>query len=145
MVDPMKQLKSDLTHSAYRIAKVREHLRALESLLYRIAETEKLNLKQKGETKISWGERLSLEITKGFSEDIALRKRYQREGFGLDSVFEKRQWAEDQAAELKQTYGLTDTDIRLVQHISETGRTVTWEVYVKAGKGLTVLFLNSVG
>jgi len=86
-----------------------------------------------------------LEITKGFSEDIALRKRYQREGFGLDSVFEKRQWAEDQAAELKQTYGLTDTDIRLVQHISETGRTVTWEVYVKAGKGLTVLFLNSVG
>jgi len=49
----MKQLKSDLTHSAYRIAKVREHLRALESLLYRIAETEKLNLKQKGETKIS--------------------------------------------------------------------------------------------
>lgn len=83
-----------------------------------------------------------LEITRGFSEDIALRKHYKREGFGLESVFEKREWAEDRAAELKQTYGLTDADIRLVRHVS-TGGKITEEVYAKAGKGLPVLFLYS--
>lgn len=83
------------------------------------------------------------EVTRGFGEDIALRERYQEEGFGLETVFEKQEWAEDRITELKQTYGLTDADVRLVEHIStpETGEKPTWEVYVKAGKGLAVLFL----
>lgn len=83
------------------------------------------------------------EVTKGFSEDIALRKRFQKEYFGLETAFEKREWAEDRIVELKQTYGLTDSDIRLVKHISspETGEKPFWEVYVKAGKGAQVLFL----
>ncbi len=82
------------------------------------------------------------EVTHGFSEDIALRKRYQKEDFGLETVFEKQKWAEDRMTELKQTYGLTDADIRLVNHIStpETGEKLAWEIYVKAGKGLHVLF-----
>jgi len=48
-MDPIKQLKWDLTRSMYRIAKVREHLNALEFLLYRVAEYEKLRLKQSNE------------------------------------------------------------------------------------------------
>lgn len=83
------------------------------------------------------------QVTRGFAEDIALRGRYQKEGFGLETVFDKRQWAEGRITELEQTYGLTDAHIRLVKHIStpETGEKPTWEVYVKAGKGLPVLFL----
>lgn len=83
------------------------------------------------------------QVTRGFTEDIALRERYQKEGFGLETVFEKQEWAEGRVAELKQTYGLTDADIRLIKHIStpETGEKPTWEVYVKAGQGLPVLFL----
>ncbi len=85
------------------------------------------------------------EVTRGFIEDFALRERYQKEGLGLETVFEKQEWAVDRAAELKQIYGLTDADIRLVKHIStpETGEKPTWEVYVKAGKGLSVLFLKN--
>lgn len=83
------------------------------------------------------------QVTRGFVEDIALRERYQKEGFGLETVFEKRVWAEARVTELEQTYDLTDADIRLVKHIStpETGEKPTWEVYVKAGEGLPVLFL----
>lgn len=83
------------------------------------------------------------QVTRGFAEDSALRERYEKEGFGLETVFEKREWAEDRVAELRQTYDLTNADIRLVKHIStpETGEKPTWEVYVKAGKGLPVLFL----
>lgn len=84
-----------------------------------------------------------IEVTRGFAEDIALQKHYQKEGFGLETAFEKQEWAEDRTRELKRTYGLIDADIRLVKHIStpETGEKPTWEVYVKAGKGLPVLFL----
>ena len=83
------------------------------------------------------------EVTRGFAEDIALRERYQEEGFGLETGFEKQEWAEERILELKETYGLTDTDIRLVKHISspETGEKPVWEVFVKAGKGLKVDFL----
>jgi hypothetical protein len=83
------------------------------------------------------------EVTRGFSEDFALRKLYQEQGFGLETVFEKQEWAEGRVTDLKQTYGLIDADIRLVKHIStpETGEKPTWEVYVKAGKGVPVLFL----
>lgn len=85
------------------------------------------------------------KVTKGFVEDIALRERFEKQGFGLETVFEKQEWAEGRVVELKQTYSLTDDDIRLVMHIStpEAGEKTTWEVYVKAGKGLPVLFLNS--
>lgn len=81
-------------------------------------------------------------VTKGFAEDVALRKRYEKEGFGLETVFEKEDWALARASQIKQNYGLTDDDIRLVKHISspETGEKATWEVYVRAGKGLPVLF-----
>ena len=83
------------------------------------------------------------QVTRGFAEDIALRERYQEESFGLETVFEKQEWAEDRVRELQQTCGLTDADIRLVKHVStpETGEKPTWEVYVKARKGLPVLFL----
>lgn len=83
------------------------------------------------------------QVTRGFAEDIALRERYQKEGFGLETVFRKQEWAEVRVTELKQTYSLTDADIRLIKHIStpETGEKPTWEVYVKAGEGLPVLFL----
>ncbi len=85
----------------------------------------------------------SQEITRGFAEDIALRERYEKEGFGLETAFEKQEWAESRVIELKQTYDSTDADIRLVKHISspETGERIAWEVYVKAEKGLSVLFL----
>ncbi|MFQ6122952.1 MAG: hypothetical protein ACE5LA_07865 [Dehalococcoidales bacterium] len=83
------------------------------------------------------------EVTKGFAEDITLRECYEKEGFGLETGFERQEWAEQRVLELKEDYGLTDTDIRLVKHIStpETGEKPAWEVYVKVGKGLEVLFL----
>lgn len=85
----------------------------------------------------------SQEITRGFVEDIALRERYEKAGFGLETAFEKQEWAEARVLELKQTYDLTDADIRLVKHISspETGERSVWEVFVKAGRGLEGLFL----
>jgi len=83
------------------------------------------------------------QVTRGFAEDIALRERYEKQGFGLETVFENQQWAEARMTELKQAYGLIDADIRLVKHVStpETGEKPTWEVYAKAGKGLPVIFL----
>lgn len=82
------------------------------------------------------------EVTRGFGEDIVLRERYQKEDFGLETVFEKQEWAEGRVTELKETYGLTDADIRLVKHIStpKTGKKPAWEIYVKAGRGLPVFF-----
>jgi hypothetical protein len=83
------------------------------------------------------------EVTRGFSEDTTLREQYQKEGFGLETVFEKQEWAEDRIAELKRDFCLCYGDSRLVQHIStkETGERSNWEVYIKAGKGIKVLFL----
>jgi len=86
---------------------------------------------------------LTKEITQGFVEDIALRECYEKEGFGLETAFEKREWAEARALQLKQTYDLADADIRLVKHFSspETGEKSVWELYVKANKRVEVLFL----
>lgn len=83
------------------------------------------------------------DATKGFAEDIALRQRYEKEGFGLETGFERRDWAEERVADLRQEYNLVDSDIRLVRHISspETGEKTTWEVYIRDGKGVKVLFL----
>ena len=86
-------------------------------------------------------------ITRGFTEDILLRKRYQEEGFGLETVFENREWAEARIRELRCSHNLSETDVRLVEHVStpETGERGSWEVYVSAMKGLSVLFLDETG
>jgi hypothetical protein len=83
------------------------------------------------------------DITKGFIQDINLRERYQEEGFGLETGFERRDWAEKRITDLKEAYNLADSDIRLVRHISspETGKKTTWEVYVRDVNGIEVLFL----
>lgn len=82
------------------------------------------------------------EITRGFTEDSELRERYQEEGFGLETVFEKKELAEARASEIKNSYLLSNDDIRIVKHISsvEAGEKPHWEVYVTAGKGLEVSF-----
>ena len=83
------------------------------------------------------------EVTKGFAEDITLRERYQEEGFGLETAFERRDWAENRVAELKRIYGLADSDVRVIKHISspETSQKTAWEVYARDNKGVEVLFL----
>jgi len=83
------------------------------------------------------------DVTKGFSEDIALRQHYEKEGFGLETGFERRDLAEKRISDLKEVYKLAGSDIRLVRHISspETGEKTTWEVYIRDGKGVEVLFL----
>ena len=87
--------------------------------------------------------RLIRAVTRGFTQDTALRLRYQEEGFGLESAFDREQWAWARISEIKQRHSLKDGDIRLVQYISNTqsGDKATWQVYVKVGKGLKVLFL----
>ena len=76
------------------------------------------------------------------TQEIALRQRYKREGFGLESAFDKESRARAHISELKQTHGLKNADMRLVKHSSPmpTGEKITWEVYVKEGKGLKVVF-----
>lgn len=83
------------------------------------------------------------EVTRGFVEDVALRELYEKEGFGLETAFERKGWAKTRMLELKETYNLNNDDIHLVKHISspETGKKVAWEVFVRDGKGLDVLFL----
>lgn len=82
------------------------------------------------------------DITEGIAQAVALRKRYQEEGFGLETGFERRDCAEHRIAKLKQIYGLATSDTRLVKHVSspETGRRTTWEVYIRDSKGVEVLF-----
>jgi hypothetical protein len=86
---------------------------------------------------------ISVEVTKGLAQDITLRQRYEKEGFGLETAFERQDWAEKRVAELKRIYGLADSDVRLIKHISspETGEKTAWEVYVRDNKGVEVLFL----
>lgn len=84
------------------------------------------------------------EVTRGFAEDEELRLRYEQEGFGLETVFERPEWAQSRAIELRRAFALADDDIRVVQHIStpETGSRSTWELYVRSGKAVPVLFLQ---
>ena len=89
--------------------------------------------------------RLPVEaITRGFVEDASLRERFEREGFGLESVFEHEEWAQNRAAEIQGYYCLKPEDTRLVKHIStpESGEREAWEIYVKIKKGLRFLFLQ---
>ncbi len=81
---------------------------------------------------------------RGLVQDITLRQRYQKDGFGLESVFEKRERAMTRISELKGSYGLTNADFRLVQNRSKVGagERIVWQVFAKHGKGVRVRFFN---
>ena len=85
------------------------------------------------------------ESIRGLAQDIALRQRYQKALFGLESVFDKRERAMTRISELKQTYGLKNADIRLVENrlpIGGSGERVVWQVFAKHGKGVKVRFFE---
>jgi len=85
------------------------------------------------------------ESIRGLARDIALRQRYQKDMFGLESVFDKRERAMARISELKQTYGLKNADIRLVENrlpIGGSGERVMWQVFAKHGKGVKVRFFE---
>jgi len=107
------------------------------------AAARNTNTAAEGETAMrkQW---LSELTTRGLAQDIALRQRYQQEDFGLESAFGSEKEARARIAELKQTFGLKDGDIRLVQNISRVGagERITWQVFAKAGKGIRVRFFN---
>ena len=92
-----------------------------------------------------WRRKLIQEVTFGLGEEIALRKHYQQEGFGLESAFGSEREARARIEELKRKFGLSDADIRLVQNISKAGpkERITWQVYAKAGKGVNVFLPKS--
>ena len=73
-----------------------------------------------------------------------LRQRYQKDGFGLESAFDRRERAMSRVSELKRSYGLTIADVRLVQNRAKAGagERVVWQVFVKHGKGVKVRFFN---
>ena len=87
-----------------------------------------------------WKRRLVEDITFGLAQEVALRQRYQKEGFGLESAFGGEREARARVEELKRKFGLSDADIRLVQNVSRAGtqERITWQVYAKAGKGVNV-------
>jgi len=87
-----------------------------------------------------WKRRLIEDVTFGLGQEVMLRQRYQQEGFGLESAFGSERQARARIAELKRSFGLSDADIRLVQNTSKVGaqERVTWQVYAKAGKGVSV-------
>lgn len=82
------------------------------------------------------------DVTIGISKAESLRKRYQNESFGLETGFEIRDLAEKRILDLRKAYNLAEHDLRLVKHVSsaETGHRTLSEVYVRAGKGVDVLF-----
>ena len=87
-----------------------------------------------------WKRRLIEDVTFGLGQEVMLRERYQQDGFGLESAFGSERQARARIAELKRSFGLSDADIRLVQNTSKVGaqERVTWQVYAKAGKGVSV-------
>ena len=84
--------------------------------------------------------RLIQDTTFDLSQEIMLRQRYQKEGFGLESAFGGEEEARARIEGLKIKFHLSDADIRLVQNISKAGEVekITWQVYAKAGKGVKV-------
>jgi len=84
------------------------------------------------------------ESIRGLARDIALRQRYQKDRFGLESVFEKREQAMARISELKATYDLGNADIRLVENRCKVGagERVVWQVFPKHGKGVKVRFFD---
>ena len=87
-----------------------------------------------------WKRRLVEDMTFGLAQEVALRQRYQKEGFGLESAFGGEREARARVEELERKFGLSDADIRLVQNVSKAGtqERITWQVYAKAGKGVNV-------
>jgi len=81
---------------------------------------------------------------RGLRQDIMLRQRYQKDGFGLESVFDKREQAMSRISELKRTFGLTNADFRLVQNRARVGagERVVWQVFARHGKGVKVRFFD---
>lgn len=73
-----------------------------------------------------------------------LRQRYQKDGFGLESAFDRRERAMSRISELKGSHGLTIADFRLVQNRAKVGagERVMWQVFVKHGNGIKVRFFN---
>jgi hypothetical protein len=87
-----------------------------------------------------WKRRLVEDVTFGLAQEVALRHRYQKDGFGLESAFGNESQARARIDTLKQKFGLTEPDIRLVQNIAKVGpkEKITWQIYAKAGKGVNV-------
>ena len=92
-----------------------------------------------------WKRRIVEDVTFGLAQEVALRQRYQKDGFGLESAFGNERQARGRIEELKRKFGLAETDIRLVQNITKIGpkdRT-TWQVYAQGGKGVRVFLPGS--
>ena len=87
-----------------------------------------------------WKRRVVEDVTFGLVQEVALRQRYQKDGFGLESAFGNERQARARVEELKRKFGLSEADIRLVQNIAKVGpkERTTWQVYAKAGKGVSV-------
>ena len=87
-----------------------------------------------------WKRRVVEDVTFGLVQEVALRQRYQKDGFGLESAFGNERQARAGVEELKRKFGLGEADIRLVQNIAKVGpkERTTWQVYAKAGKGVSV-------
>ena len=87
-----------------------------------------------------WKRRLVEDVTFGLAQEVALRQRYQKDGFGLESAFGNERQARARIEELKRKFGLGEADIRLVQNIAKVGtqEKITWQVYAKGGKGVNV-------
>jgi hypothetical protein len=92
-----------------------------------------------------WKRRLVEDVIFGLAQEVALRQRYQKDGFGLESAFGNERQARARVEELRNKFGLVEADIRLVQNIAKIGNQekVTWQVYAKAGKGVTVFLPDS--
>lgn len=92
-----------------------------------------------------WKRRLVEDVIFGLAQEVALRQRYQRDGFGLESAFGNERQARARVEELRNKFGLAEADIRLVQNIAKIGNQekVTWQVYAKADKGVTVFLPDS--
>ncbi len=92
-----------------------------------------------------WKRRLVEDVTFGLAQEVALRQRYQKDGFGLESAFGNERQARARVEELKRKFGLTEADIRLVQNIARAGaqEKITWQVYAKGGKGVNVFLPGS--
>jgi hypothetical protein len=92
-----------------------------------------------------WKRRLVEDVTFGLAQEVALRQRYQKDGFGLESAFGNERQARGRIEELKRKFGLAEADIRLVQNIAKIGaqERITWQVYAKGGKGVNVFLPDS--
>jgi len=92
-----------------------------------------------------WKRRLVEDVTFGLAQEVALRQRYLKDSFGLESAFGNERQARARIEELKRKFGLGEADIRLVQNLAKVGpkERTTWQVYAKAGLGVSVFLPGS--